>query len=819
MKTGPEDRYVKSRGRESTANSRTVATATGQLAFRRSIYPRHRLRGYAVTLLSALSIATGANSEEFLISGIQPGTNGQVIIQYPSEPGYRFTLLHGTTVADVHTPLLTNRARIGPDQFAVQKTPGQAMEFYRLQRTSVPPLQPGAYPSVSAGGYHSAALKSDGSLWTWGSDEYGQLGNGTIIMNGAVASGNPHPSQVGTNQTWLAVSAGLWHTIAIAADGTLWSWGRNDDGQLGNGVFDTNAPYCESVPQHVGANKSWAAVSAGAMHTLAVATDHTLWAWGYNGDGELGDGTRTSRNVPEQIGQGKTWAAASAGEYCSIALATDGTLWAWGDNSYGQLGDGTQTNRLYPMAVATNKTWNVVKTSGFHTVAIAADGSLWAWGDNSAGELGDGSLIASSLPVQVATNKTWAYASAGGDDFFNYPFTMAVVTDGTLWGWGGNVFAGQLGDGTFENQPLPAQVATNQTWAGVSAGGEHTVALASDGTLWSWGNGSSGQLGDGRVLDQVSPQQVATNQIWAAVSAGCDHTVTIAANGTLWGWGYNADGRVGDGTLIDRAAPVAVGTTQRWASVSAGYRHTLGLTTDGQLWAWGDNYYGELGDGTLTNRSAPVLVTPGKTWSAFSAGIDFSMAIDTSGNLWAWGDNSYGQFGNGTQTGSTVPIPVAMNKTWSSVSTSWGYTLAVATDGSLWAWGVAGTLGDGDSSDNESLPVPIGTNRLWAAVSAGISHAMAITADGSLWVWGENAFGEFGDGDLNVGYSSDLPEATATNKTWTAVDCGRGVSDLQPEDSHYSCGLATDGTLWAWGITTLGSWEMAHKSTGRVLSG
>jgi len=330
---------------------------------------------------------------------------------------------------------------------------------------------------LAAGGYNSLAIKPDGSLWAWGDNRYGALGDGTTTDRHT-------PIQVLTGVA--AVAAGGIYTLAIKSDGSLWAWGNNNDGQLGDGTTTWR-----STPVQV--LTGVAAVSANGGHSLALKPDGSLWAWGYNGFGELGDGTTTNRQTPFQVLAGV--AAMSAGQAHSLALKTDGSLWAWGDNYYGQLGDGTRTDRSTPVQVLTGV---AAISASYHSLALKTDGSLWAWGVNWDGQLGDGTTTDRSRPVQVLTGV--AAVSAGG------LHTLALKTDGSLWAWGAN-WDGQLGDGTTTDRSRPVQVLTGV--AAMSAGWNHTLARKTDDSLWAWGYNWSGQLGDGTTTDRWSPVPVA----------------------------------------------------------------------------------------------------------------------------------------------------------------------------------------------------------------------------------------------------------------------------------------------------------------------
>ncbi len=344
----------------------------------------------------------------------------------------------------------------------------------------------------------------------------------------------------------------------------------------------------------------WSQISTGTLHTLAIKTDGTLWAWGYNGFGQLGDGTNTNNNASTQIGTATNWSQISTGGYHTIAIKTDGTLWAWGMNSSGQLGDGTTSDKNVPTKIGTATNWSQISAGNNHTLAIKTDGTLWAWGVNLYGQLGDGTNTAINAPTQIGTDNNWSLISAGGEH------SLALKIDGTLWAWGYNGW-GALGDGTTSSGiNAPTQIGTDNNWSQISAGDYHTLAIKTDGTLWACGSNSNGQLGDGTnsnyntVLTKIGS---ATN--WSQICAGGNHTLASKTNGTLWAWGYNLYGALGDGTNTDKNVPTQLGIATNWSEIIAGGDHTLAIKTDGTLWAWGDNSFGQLGDRTDIDKNTP----------------------------------------------------------------------------------------------------------------------------------------------------------------------------------------------------------------------
>jgi alpha-tubulin suppressor-like RCC1 family protein len=374
-----------------------------------------------------------------------------------------------------------------------------------------------SYVAVSAGGIHTLAIKSDRTLWTWGYNEEGELGDGCTF--GLNCYNRNSPTQVGSDNTWGAVSGGTTHSAAIKQNGTLWSWGDNSSGQIGTGCSDSTCFYI-STPTQVTTDTNWASTSAGGFFTVAIKTDGTLWAWGNNYAGQLGDGcspmsTCIESAIPKKIGTNTDWASVAAGGNHVIALKTNGTLWAWGINDYGQLGNAAQSPTAYssvPVQIGTDTDWKSITAGDMHSLAIKTNGTLWAWGDNDWGQLGITCLTSCSsvsAPIQVGTDANWKDVDGG----FN--LTIAVKTDGTVWAWG------NFSSSTGTSSSVPVQVGTGTSWSKVSAGGGggtsgigggHFMALESMNPsgykLMGWGTNMYGQLGIGTASPVWNPIQV-----------------------------------------------------------------------------------------------------------------------------------------------------------------------------------------------------------------------------------------------------------------------------------------------------------------------
>jgi alpha-tubulin suppressor-like RCC1 family protein len=358
------------------------------------------------------------------------------------------------------------------------------------------------------------------ALFGWGNN-YGALGDNTSVFN------RSSPVQtIAFGANWKQVSTGgaaySNQTAAIKTDGTLWSWGYNAYGQLG----DNTVALRSSPVQTIAFGTNWKQVACGHRHTAAIKTDGTLWTWGINTYGALGDNTRTHRSSPVQtVAFGANWKQVSCGESYTAAIKTDGTLWLWGYNYYGSLGDNTRTYRSSPVqTVAFGTNWKQVSCGRSTVGAIKTDGTLWLWGYNGYGVLGDNTTINRSSPSQtVAFGTNWKQVSGG------YQNTAAIKTDGTLWCWGWNYY-GSLGDNTSTSRSSPVQTITFATnWKSVNSSDSYTAAIKTDGTLWLWGRNSYGSLGDDTTNNRASPVQTFIGgNLWKSLASGSSpHTFAI----------------------------------------------------------------------------------------------------------------------------------------------------------------------------------------------------------------------------------------------------------------------------------------------------
>lgn len=352
---------------------------------------------------------------------------------------------------------------------------------------------------VAAGGWHSVVVCEDSTVKAFGENATGQLGNNSTDDS------NVPVTAIGLNGI-IAVSAGgdqlEAHSMALKADGTVWCWGSNLYGGLGNGLTGTNNS--TEVPVQTLILTNIKAISAGGWHSVALKVDGTVWCWGWNGDGQLGDGSNLDKAIATQVPNLMNIKQIAAGTYHTLALKQDGTVWAWGDNLYGQLGDGTTTDRNSPVQVQGLTDVIHIAAGRFYSLAVKSDGTVWTWGQNLYGQLGDGTTTDRNMPVQVQ-NLTDATTIAACGAFHS----IVVKKNGTVWAWGRNTY-GNLGDNTVNNSSLPVQMIGISDVAGVAAGTNFTILYKTDGSFWGCGRNASGQLGDGtftqrNVLTEALP--------------------------------------------------------------------------------------------------------------------------------------------------------------------------------------------------------------------------------------------------------------------------------------------------------------------------
>ena len=812
------------------------------------------------------------------------------------------------------------------------------------------------FVQVSAGGSHSMALDRDGNIWTWGSDLANQLGRDEPRN-----SKQPGPAVTHAGVTFIAVSAGAEHSMAIDRDGNIWTWGYDGHRQVGSSGSG-------STPKGVGVPKAaFASISAGSRHSIGLDTNGTAWTWGGLSDGTTDDDLTGHADFrPAPVDTGLRFTAVSAGEDHSMGIARDGTVYTWGHNGSGQLG---RTPTVAEPAGRPGAVPGVTGATGVsagrtHSTALT-DSGIWTWGGNQYGQLGtttgngtnDG-VAPARVPNPKGAPSGFAYtgAAAGGDR------TLAVGSDGDVYASGAND-SGQLGDGTSDTGPAAAHPGPVMVWrpvgspvtgvlfgakpsatevrrradgwhaasprhrpetvtltirsaAGTSSAGPEDADQSEDTSLrfmytgdmatltftsqhgrtpdvqqvpageptrrpadpsengWTFDGWFDGDVAydftqplehdltvtgrwhrTGRWVlspdhgseyggDTVTLTAPAAPDIrLASVDTGGTTSLGIGSDGQLYAWGDNTQGQLGDGTTSQHTTPVRVAkpdgtdSTFTWTQAAAGRTHSAAIGSDGQLYAWGDNTQGQLGDGTTSQHTTPVRVAKPDgtdstfTWTQAAAGRTHSAAIGSDGQLYAWGDNTQGQLGDGTTSQHTRPVKAARPDgtdtgfTWIRAAAGDGYTMALGSDDNLYAWGsLPGGLGDTAHTASSSRPVRVALPQdappafRYEQVIAGDTHAAAIGSDGNLYTWGDNTHGQLGHDPTGTPAAAADPQQPAGY-----VQASAGGSTTLAIDQQ--------GRLWAWGrladgtdtatparIRTAGTadtYRFTHVSTGR----
>ena len=770
------------------------------------------------------------------------------------------------------------------------------------------PMAAKTITQISAGAGHSLALASDGTVYAWGQNTYGQLGNN-------VTTNSSSPVAVQTTGTPMAgksivnIAAGGYHSLALADDGTVYAWGYNPTGQLGNGAtVDSRTPVAVKATGTPMAGKNIIKIAAGVHNSLALASDGTVYTWGRGEFGQLGNGTTTDSNIPvavKTVGTpmaSKTIIGISGGPAYMLAVDSNGKVYGWGRNANGQLGSLSHTDSSVPVASQIPAGKSIIQVSaggwdGSHSLALTHDNIVYGRGRNSNGQLGNNSTSDSlaavvaqlnlmdtpSTPTQVVVESGNAKATiswqspvvTGGKSIVGYVLryrtigavdwttvdVAATVTSHAITGLTNDqIYQTQVaaktatGTGDFSSivlaTPHAKPTITNVSPAiGPVAGGQnvtitgtnfmpkgkkivqtangsgYSLALASDGTVYAWGQNNYGQLGNGTTTDSNVPVAVKTvgtpmeGKKIIQVSTKVWYSLALASDGTVYAWGLNGSGQLGDGTITHSSTPVAVKTIgtpmegKTIVGIAAGASHSLALASDGKIYVWGGNAYGQFGNGVTTTSSVvPVAVktvgTPmdNKKIIQIHAGYYHSLALASDGTVYAWGQNTYGQLGNNTMINANAPVSVQTigtpmaGKIIIQLAAGNSQSVALASDGTIYAWGwnMYGQLGNGTTVDTR-IPVAVkvtGTpmaGKVIAQVAASNAHTLAVASDGTVYDWGWNQYGQLGN---NTTTNSSVPVAVQTTGTPMV---GKVISQVTSGGSANSLALASDGTMYTWG--------------------
>ncbi|HJJ01170.1 MAG TPA: hypothetical protein OIM11_08555 [Coriobacteriaceae bacterium] len=426
------------------------------------------------------------------------------------------------------------------------------------------------------------------------------------------------------------------YTTSLDEHKHLVSIGWNDEGIGWYGV-DVVVPGDGSVSA-----LSVSSVSLGDYHSAAILGDGSLWTWGRNDYGCVGDGTTEDRTSPVKVMDGAR--LVSVGDRWTASVGDNGSLWTWGRNWYGSLGDGTTEDRLSPVKIMDGVTSAIA--GAYEGAAIKEDGTLWMWGDYYRDRSGDFATEEKRSPVCIMNDV--ASISLGGAGGY-----AVIKEDDSLWTWGSNSY-GELGIGTTEDASVPVKVMDDVN--SVSLGEYYGAAIKKDGTLWMWGLNNRGQLGDGTTESKLIPVKVMDSVRFVTLgdsNFGSGYSMATREDGSVWAWGANHVGQLGDGTTEDKLSPIKVMDSTRIAWTT-GSSTSLALDTDGSIWGWGGVLYPN-----YTNHPTRILDgVKDVYWGGGFISAGQYAAIKNDGSVWTWGNNDYGQLGNGTTENSNLPVRV-----------------------------------------------------------------------------------------------------------------------------------------------------------------
>jgi len=753
------------------------------------------------------------------------------------------------------------------------------------------------YKDFYAGWYTAGAITNSGKLYTWGKNQNGQCGTNSSSNNLS------KPTQVGTESNWSDIKMNETGAIALKSDGTLWTWGNNAYGGIGDGTFIDRSSPVQIMP-----DKFWKKIQISQRTFMAWCSPYPrptptptpvpeslyLWAWGDNRQGAIGNNNTTSVSQPIQIGYFNVSDTTTQSSNQGGFITTNGVVYGWGANLSGPLGNNTATNVSSIQQIPFD---NAIKIGFGGTIAIKNDNTLWTCGYNAYGGLGLNDTINRSSPVQVSTGsnipvsvgnssqmtayidkngKVWAagknnQGSLGlGDTINRSVFTQVpvraaksvsfgfnnifILLDGNLgelWGSGSNNL-GQLGRGNVSNTSSCVGIV-----GGVekfSCGDSTTAVIKFDGSLWMWGDNSRGECGQNSSVPAYSiPVQVCIGNTWLDVAISQSTTIAVRSDNTLWAWGNNAQGSVGNNSVLNVSSPTQIGIGRNWKKVAKGGETSYAWSLPAKpliLWSWGAGASGVNGNNSTENVSVPVQIGTYNVYKTLINNTNTNGFVLENGTVYGWGSNGAGNYGIGTSVNASSPTVLSYND---FIQLELGGSIGLKANNTLWTWGYnyAGARGQ-NNNQNTSMPVLVnsGSTKTVAKVTSALRFGGYIANDRTGWAAGFNAFGALGNNnvtnrssftqvglihlqDMKFGIAHGLyhrsAQASYNDTLWACgqnsygqLGTNKQVSLSSPvqvltDVNKFSCGWYTnaaiknDGTLWTWGKNNAGQCGLNHS--------
>lgn len=642
------------------------------------------------------------------------------------------------------------------------------------------------WQSINVSGQFICGVKDNGLAYCWGEGSRGELGNG--------ANGDRTLPTAVMGADWAVVETGQLNACGLKQDGSLWCWGDNTYGQFGNATYANSAE-----PVLVDATGRWSALSVGNYHACGIqASDDSLWCWGSNYAGQIGNGTASNPqhvsgdgfaptfNQPELVAAGTQWQAVDASQWNTCGVQMDNTLWCWGRNDLRQAGPGdSDADVLTPQLVSADPVWETVEGR----CAMNSSNAVACWGDSDQGELGVGRDFYVVDPQPVVDGSGWIDVASG------YDHGCAVNAAGELWCWGEG-WLGTMGDGQHRHHVEAERIGSETDWATVAAGETHVCAQKTDDTLWCWGRAQYGQRGDDENWYKPTPQAVAGDAAWQSYSTAFWHGCGIQDDQSLWCWGRNNDGQLGQGTVSaseNMPQPVQEGAT--WSQVTIGKQHSCGLQSNGTLWCWGDNDFGQVGNGTTLRSTLPSQVGVDDDWVKVSAADQGSCALKQNGTLWCWGDLD--TYKNGYWQNTALPKQHLSNYRFTDIEMGRTSLCGITANQETHCWGfIRGHVDQvGDLYYHQPRKIPGGHQ--FTQLDIGDNKVVGLTESGEVLCW-QGAQYECGQGvqespTLVGDYTAPFVQLTATPRA-RDTDAGASFAFTANEAATFECQL--DNGIW-----------------------
>ena len=783
---------------------------------------------------------------------------------------------------------------------------------------------------IVGGGNHFVALKANGEVWTWGYNGYGQLGIGNTETKNRPTKTNIYNSKDETQSTYaIDVAAGYSHTLVLKSDGTVWAAGYNEYGQLG----DSSTTNTSEFVQVTGIPEKVIAITAGGHSSYALTESGKVYGWGYNYEGQLGRGSTSQNNpnaTPQKMQKVSNIIQMSAGDNHIVMLDADGTVWSTGHNYYGQLGTNNKTNYSIPQQMRTGTTTvlnNIKKVSAgsLHTLALAENGTVYSLGYNYYGQLGTRNTTNYMLPVTMVDSKGNTVTGVKDIEANGYTSILSIKptttgTEGNLSQTAGIYVTGYNNYGQLFNQDTKTLTSLTKvqedkniiTMASTQNISSQTAAIVDDsGLVYTVGYNGYGAMGNktttsttepaniseaslevntrkivlnletnnlskqieaktdlgfNLLIDQVENEEityktldeniatvtdaglvtgqkygttkieVSTNKLpnkvlidvqvlrkndktIAKTVSGTDFTLALKADGTVWTWGYNGYGQLGLGDNSNRYRPTQI-NIENVVDIAAGNNHALLVTADGKVYSFGSNSYGQLGrtGNTYTPQEIPNLENIEKV----SAGNYHSMAIDKEGNVYTWGYNQNGQLGDGTRISNSIPTKIKLTNI-TKIATKNNTSAAIDGDGNLYTWGYNYYGQQGITTDNVYTPRKVSILEKIIDVAVENNTIIVLDQNGEVLASGYNTYGNLGNNTTQTRKSFDkviekyetitTGEGEEETTTTTPVYLS-GIKSIEA-GNEYAVAIKEDGTAISWGYN--GYSQSSNGTTTNIL--